>query len=209
MERSVFYQRKMTLLEDSHAGALYNYLISVQTGHRKNAGTTANVRLLLFSSCVTKASLLEIQAKISSEGWWIHHFCAVGEPEAEWLRGGEQHPYPHRPWEASLWERSCWLVSFGHPLPAGRGAKHQAAAWQHWRLPVMVGCCPRLDIPPKWALHPGLPEQSQIWVMCWLTSTGLVKQVCKQGDHTRPPDTAGVALPVRLLAERRPRRWHD
>lgn len=57
MERSVFYQRKMTLLEDNHAGALYNYLISVQTGHRKNAGTTANVRLLLFSSCIRKASL--------------------------------------------------------------------------------------------------------------------------------------------------------
>lgn len=47
----------MTLLEDNHAGALYNYLISVQTGHRKNAGTTANVSLLLFSSCVTKACI--------------------------------------------------------------------------------------------------------------------------------------------------------
>lgn len=39
------HQRKMTLLQDNHAGALYNYLISVQTGHRKNAGTTANVKL--------------------------------------------------------------------------------------------------------------------------------------------------------------------
>lgn len=38
----VLFQRKMTLLEDNHPGALYNYLISVQTGHRKNAGTTAN-----------------------------------------------------------------------------------------------------------------------------------------------------------------------
>lgn len=46
MERDVFYQWKMTLLEDNHAGALYNYLISVQTSRRKNAGTTANVRLL-------------------------------------------------------------------------------------------------------------------------------------------------------------------
>ncbi len=36
----------MTLLEDNHPGAQYNYLIGVQTGHRKNAGTTANVRVL-------------------------------------------------------------------------------------------------------------------------------------------------------------------
>lgn len=48
MKSHVFYQRKMTLLEDNHAGALYNYLISVQTGHRKNAGTTAIVSLRLF-----------------------------------------------------------------------------------------------------------------------------------------------------------------
>lgn len=38
----------MTLLEDNHAGALYNYLIGVQTGHRKNAGTTANVRVAFY-----------------------------------------------------------------------------------------------------------------------------------------------------------------
>lgn len=38
----------MTLLEDNHAGALYNYLIGVQTGHRKNAGTTANVRVSFY-----------------------------------------------------------------------------------------------------------------------------------------------------------------
>lgn len=57
MERNVFHQRKMTLLEDNHAGALYNYLISVQTGHRKNAGTSANVSLLLLSSCIIKASM--------------------------------------------------------------------------------------------------------------------------------------------------------
>ncbi|XP_076592826.1 polycystin-1-like protein 3 [Chaetodon auriga] len=43
-------KRKMTLLEDNHPGALYNYLISVQTGHRKNAGTTANVTLKLTGS---------------------------------------------------------------------------------------------------------------------------------------------------------------
>lgn len=39
-----FFQRKITLLEDNHSGAQYNYLICVHTGHRKNAGTTANVR---------------------------------------------------------------------------------------------------------------------------------------------------------------------
>lgn len=80
MERNVVYQRKMTLLEDNHAGALYNYLISVQTGHRKNAGTTANVSLLLVSIDGTKGSVScsqEIQAKISFEGCWIHHFCPV------------------------------------------------------------------------------------------------------------------------------------
>ncbi|XP_073320377.1 polycystin-1-like protein 2 [Pagrus major] len=43
-------KRKMTLLEDNHAGALYNYLIGVQTGHRKNAGTTANVTVKLTGS---------------------------------------------------------------------------------------------------------------------------------------------------------------
>ncbi|XP_034536415.1 polycystic kidney disease protein 1-like 2 [Notolabrus celidotus] len=43
-------KRKMTLLEDNHAGALYNYLISVQTGHRKNAGTTADVTVKLIGS---------------------------------------------------------------------------------------------------------------------------------------------------------------
>ncbi|XP_026176389.1 polycystic kidney disease protein 1-like 2 [Mastacembelus armatus] len=43
-------KRKMTLLEDNHPGAQYNYLISVQTGHRKNAGTSANVTLKLTGS---------------------------------------------------------------------------------------------------------------------------------------------------------------
>lgn len=38
-------QRKITLLEDNHPGAQYSYLIHVQTGHRKNAGTSANVRI--------------------------------------------------------------------------------------------------------------------------------------------------------------------
>lgn len=43
-------KRKMTLLEDNHPGAHYNYLIGVQTGHRKNAGTTANVTVKLTGS---------------------------------------------------------------------------------------------------------------------------------------------------------------
>ncbi|XP_071344802.1 polycystin-1-like protein 2 isoform X2 [Trachinotus anak] len=43
-------KRKMTLLEDNHPGAQYNYLIGVQTGHRKNAGTTANVTVKLIGS---------------------------------------------------------------------------------------------------------------------------------------------------------------
>ncbi|KAK5874078.1 hypothetical protein PBY51_019056 [Eleginops maclovinus] len=43
-------KRKMTLLEDNHPGAQYNYLIGVQTGHRKNAGTTANVTVKLTGS---------------------------------------------------------------------------------------------------------------------------------------------------------------
>ncbi|XP_061598114.1 polycystin-1-like protein 2 isoform X2 [Cololabis saira] len=43
-------KRKMTLLDDNHLGAQYNYLICVQTGHRKNAGTSANVTVKLIGS---------------------------------------------------------------------------------------------------------------------------------------------------------------
>ncbi|XP_039984151.1 polycystic kidney disease protein 1-like 2 isoform X2 [Xiphias gladius] len=43
-------KRKMTLLEDTHPGAQYNYLMSVQTGHRKNAGTSAIVTVKLTGS---------------------------------------------------------------------------------------------------------------------------------------------------------------
>ncbi|XP_060892627.1 polycystin-1-like protein 2 [Labrus mixtus] len=49
-DRKASSRRKMTLLEDNHPGALYNYLISVQTGNRKNAGTTANVTVKLIGS---------------------------------------------------------------------------------------------------------------------------------------------------------------
>ncbi|XP_038557671.1 polycystic kidney disease protein 1-like 2 isoform X2 [Micropterus salmoides] len=46
-DRRSHSKRKVTLLEDNHPGAGYNYLISVHTGHRKNSGTTANVTVKL------------------------------------------------------------------------------------------------------------------------------------------------------------------
>ncbi|XP_077420923.1 polycystin-1-like protein 2 isoform X2 [Vanacampus margaritifer] len=49
-DRRSLSRRKMTLLEDNHPCAQYNYLISVQTGQRKNAGTTANVTMTLIGS---------------------------------------------------------------------------------------------------------------------------------------------------------------
>ncbi|XP_069385333.1 polycystin-1-like protein 2 [Paralichthys olivaceus] len=49
-DRRALSKRKMTLLEDNHPGAQYNYLISVQTGHRKNAGTTASVTVKLIGT---------------------------------------------------------------------------------------------------------------------------------------------------------------
>ncbi|XP_078800525.1 polycystin-1-like protein 2 isoform X2 [Oryzias latipes] len=49
-DRRARSKRKMTLLEDSHPGAQYNYLVCVQTGHRKNAGTSANVTAKLVGS---------------------------------------------------------------------------------------------------------------------------------------------------------------
>uniref|UniRef100_UPI003AAB5C42 polycystin-1-like protein 2 n=1 Tax=Centroberyx gerrardi TaxID=166262 RepID=UPI003AAB5C42 len=49
-DRRALARRKMTLLEDSHPCAQYNYLLSVQTGHRKNSGTSANVTVKLIGS---------------------------------------------------------------------------------------------------------------------------------------------------------------
>ncbi|XP_056268726.1 polycystic kidney disease protein 1-like 2 [Pseudoliparis swirei] len=49
-DRRASSKMKMTLLEDNHPGAQYNYLIGVQTGQRKNAGTTANVTVKLIGS---------------------------------------------------------------------------------------------------------------------------------------------------------------
>lgn len=39
----LFFQRKAMLLEDNHPCAHYNYLVNVQTGNRKQAGTSAKV----------------------------------------------------------------------------------------------------------------------------------------------------------------------
>ncbi|XP_015239735.1 PREDICTED: polycystic kidney disease protein 1-like 3 [Cyprinodon variegatus] len=46
-DRRASSKRKITLLEDSHPGAHYNYLIGIQTGHRRGAGTSANVTIKL------------------------------------------------------------------------------------------------------------------------------------------------------------------
>ncbi|KAM8893905.1 polycystin-1-like protein 2 isoform 2-T2 [Spinachia spinachia] len=49
-DRRARSKRKMTLLEDNHPAAQYNYLIGVQTSRRKNAGTTANVTVKVMGS---------------------------------------------------------------------------------------------------------------------------------------------------------------
>ncbi|CAN9507150.1 unnamed protein product [Ophioblennius macclurei] len=49
-DRRARQKRKLTLVEENHPAAQYNYLISVQTGHRKNAGTSANVTMMLIGS---------------------------------------------------------------------------------------------------------------------------------------------------------------
>ncbi|XP_052416643.1 polycystic kidney disease protein 1-like 2 [Carassius gibelio] len=46
-DRKALRTRKMTLLEDNHPCAMYNYLVHVQTGHRRGAGTTAKVMMTL------------------------------------------------------------------------------------------------------------------------------------------------------------------
>nr|XP_055072277.1 polycystic kidney disease protein 1-like 2 isoform X1 [Misgurnus anguillicaudatus] len=46
-DRKAYHTRKMTLLDDNHPCASYNYLITVQTGHRRNAGTTAKIKVTL------------------------------------------------------------------------------------------------------------------------------------------------------------------
>ncbi|XP_016338089.1 polycystic kidney disease protein 1-like 2 [Sinocyclocheilus anshuiensis] len=46
-DRKAHRKRKMTLLENNHPCAMYNYLVNVQTGHRRGAGTTAKVMVTL------------------------------------------------------------------------------------------------------------------------------------------------------------------
>lgn len=54
----------MTLLDDNHAGAMYNYLISVQTGHRKNAGTSANVNVTDATTTLNTFCFLRIFVQV-------------------------------------------------------------------------------------------------------------------------------------------------
>ncbi|XP_076739560.1 polycystin-1-like protein 2 [Maylandia zebra] len=49
-DRRARTRRKMTLLEDNHPAAQYSYLIGIQTGRRRNAGTSANVTVKLIGS---------------------------------------------------------------------------------------------------------------------------------------------------------------
>ncbi|XP_032415639.1 polycystic kidney disease protein 1-like 2 [Xiphophorus hellerii] len=49
-DRRASSKRKITLLEDNHPGTQYNYLIGVQTGHRRGAGTSANVTVKLIGT---------------------------------------------------------------------------------------------------------------------------------------------------------------
>ncbi|XP_041841661.1 polycystic kidney disease protein 1-like 2 isoform X2 [Melanotaenia boesemani] len=49
-DRRASSKRKITLLMDNHPAAQYNYLIGVQTGHRKKAGTSAKVSMKLIGS---------------------------------------------------------------------------------------------------------------------------------------------------------------
>ncbi|KAK5617940.1 hypothetical protein CRENBAI_024468 [Crenichthys baileyi] len=49
-DRRASSKRKITLLEDNHPGAQYKYLIGIQTGHRRGAGTSANVTVNLIGT---------------------------------------------------------------------------------------------------------------------------------------------------------------
>ncbi|XP_054900721.1 polycystic kidney disease protein 1-like 2 [Poeciliopsis prolifica] len=49
-DRRASSKRKITLLEDNHPGTHYNYLIGIQTGHRRGAGTSANVTVKLIGT---------------------------------------------------------------------------------------------------------------------------------------------------------------
>ncbi|CAL8362048.1 unnamed protein product [Gadus morhua 'NCC'] len=49
-DRRALIRRKITVLEDNHPCASYNYLLSVHTGQRKNAGTSSNVTVRLIGA---------------------------------------------------------------------------------------------------------------------------------------------------------------
>ncbi|KAG7275099.1 hypothetical protein CRUP_004865 [Coryphaenoides rupestris] len=49
-DRRSLIRRKITILEDNHPCASYNYLLSVQTGQRKNGGTSSNVTVRLIGA---------------------------------------------------------------------------------------------------------------------------------------------------------------
>ncbi|KAJ8417780.1 hypothetical protein AAFF_G00226230 [Aldrovandia affinis] len=49
-DKQAFKKKKMTLLVDNHPCAQYFYLLNVQTGHRRGAGTTAQVELTLVGT---------------------------------------------------------------------------------------------------------------------------------------------------------------
>ncbi|KAK0156326.1 Polycystic kidney disease protein 1-like 2 [Merluccius polli] len=49
-DRRALIRRKITVLEDNHPCASYNYLLSVHTGHRKSAGTSSNVTVRLIGA---------------------------------------------------------------------------------------------------------------------------------------------------------------
>ncbi|KAL7866550.1 hypothetical protein AOLI_G00143640 [Acnodon oligacanthus] len=46
-DRRALRTRKMTLLEDNHPCAHYNYMLNIQTGHRNGSGTSARVMMTL------------------------------------------------------------------------------------------------------------------------------------------------------------------
>nr|XP_046201047.1 polycystic kidney disease protein 1-like 2 [Oncorhynchus gorbuscha] len=49
-DRRALTRRKMTFLKDNHPCASYNYLLNVQTGSRRGAGTSANVTVKLLGT---------------------------------------------------------------------------------------------------------------------------------------------------------------
>lgn len=121
-------QRKITLLEDNHPGALYNYLIHVQTGHRRNAGTTANVfvffwRVYISLPCRQPGDSADcLCGTVWTFDRWIPGFSialVALSSRSQWGWSAQEGRVTHTPWQTltSLCLReepptcSCW------PLP--------------------------------------------------------------------------------------------